>query len=44
MPSAEETEIPNLPHQHHVDIFFFDSQGEVHKEFAPEGKSKCRIL
>ena len=37
-PSAEETEIPKVPHQDHVDNFF-DSQGIVHKEFVPEGKT-----
>jgi len=36
--SAEETEIPKVPHQNHVDNFF-DSQGTVHKEFVPEGKT-----
>ena len=36
-PLAEETEIPKVPHQDHVDNFF-DSQGLVHKEFVPEGK------
>jgi len=35
----EETEIPKVPHQDHVDNFFFDSQGIVHKEFIPEGKT-----
>ena len=34
---AEETEIPKVPHQDHVDFFF--SQGVVHKEFVPEGKT-----
>jgi len=34
----EETEIPNVPHQGHVDIFF-NSQGEVHKEFVPEERT-----
>jgi len=38
IPSAEETEIPKVPHQDQVDIFF-DSQGVVHKEFVPEGKT-----
>jgi len=39
IPSAEETEIPKVPHQDHVDnFFFFNSQGIVHKEFVPEGK------
>jgi hypothetical protein len=38
IPSAEETEIPKAPHQDHVDNFF-DSQGVVHKEFVPEGKT-----
>jgi len=36
--SAEETEIPKVPHQEHIDKFF-DSQGVVHKEFVPEGKT-----
>jgi hypothetical protein len=35
---AEETEIPKVPHEDHVDNFFI-SQGIVHKEFAPEGKT-----
>jgi hypothetical protein len=35
---AEETEIPQVPHQDHVDNFF-DSQGVVHKEFVPEGQT-----
>jgi hypothetical protein len=35
---AEETEIPKVPHEDHVDNFF-SSQGIVHKEFAPEGKT-----
>jgi len=35
---AEETEIPKVPHQDHVDNFF-DSQGVVHKEFVPVGKT-----
>jgi hypothetical protein len=35
---AEEAEIPKFPHQDHVDNFF-DSQGLVHKEFVPEGKT-----
>jgi len=38
IPSAEEHEIPKVPHQDHVDIFFY-SQGLVHKEFVPEGKT-----
>jgi hypothetical protein len=38
IPSAEEIEIPEVPHQDHVDNFF-DSQGVVHKEFVPEGKT-----
>ena len=37
IPSAEETEIPKVPHQDRVDNFF-NSQGVVHKEFAPEEK------
>ena len=37
-PPAEETEIPKVPHQDHVDKFF-DSQGVVNKEFVPEGKT-----
>ena len=36
-PATEETEIPKVPHQDHVDIFF-RSQGVVHKEFLPGGK------
>jgi hypothetical protein len=39
IPSAEATEIQKVPHQDHVDIFVFDSQGVVHKEFVPEGKT-----
>jgi len=35
---AEETEIPKVPHQDHVDNIF-NSQGIVHKEFVPEGKT-----
>jgi hypothetical protein len=35
---AEETEIPKVPHQDHVDNFF-NSQGIVHKKFLPEGKT-----
>ena len=38
IPLAEETEIPKVPHQDHADNFF-DSQGIVHKEFIPEGKT-----
>jgi hypothetical protein len=38
IPSAEGTEIPKVPHQDQVDNFF-DSQGVVHKEFVPEGKT-----
>ena len=38
IPSAEETEIPKVPHQDHVDNFF-NSQGIVHKEFISEGKT-----
>jgi len=34
---TEETEIPKVPHQDHVDNSF-PSQGIVHKEFIPEGK------
>ena len=37
MPLAEETVIPKVPHQDHVDSFI-DSQGIVLKEFVPEGK------
>jgi len=36
--SAEETEIPNVPHQDHVDNFF-DSQKVMHKEFVQERKT-----
>jgi hypothetical protein len=36
--SAEETEIPKVPHQDHVDNSF-DSEGVVYKEFIPEGKT-----
>ena len=39
IPSAEETEIPKVPLQDHVDNFFFNSQGVVDKEFIPEGKT-----
>jgi len=38
IPSAEETEIPKVPHQDNVDNFF-DCQGVVHKEFVPEEKT-----
>jgi len=38
IPSTEETEIPKVPHQDHVDNFF-DSRGVVHKQFVPEGKT-----
>jgi len=38
IPSAEETEIPNAPHQEHVDNVL-DSQGVVHKEFVQERKT-----
>jgi hypothetical protein len=37
IPSVEDTEIPKVPRQDHVDNFF-DSPGGVHKEFVPEGK------
>jgi len=37
--SAEESEIPNVRHQDHVENFVFDSQGAVHKEFVPEEKT-----
>ena len=37
LPLTEETEIPKVPHQDHVDNSF-PSQGIVHKEFIPEGK------
>jgi len=37
IPSAEETDIPKVSHQDHVDSFF-DSQGVAHKEFVLEGK------
>jgi hypothetical protein len=36
---AEETEIPKVLHQERVDNFFFYSQGVVHKEYVPEGKT-----
>jgi hypothetical protein len=36
---AEKTEIPKVLHQDHVDHFISDSQGLVHKEFVPEGKT-----
>jgi hypothetical protein len=35
---AEESEILKVPHQDHVDKFF-DSQGIVHTELVPEGKT-----
>jgi len=38
IPSAEETEIPQVPQQAML-IIFFDSQGLVHKEFVPQGKT-----
>jgi hypothetical protein len=37
IPSAEETEIPKVAHEDHVDNFF-GSQSVMHKEFVPEGK------
>jgi hypothetical protein len=36
--SAEENEIPKVPHQDHV-YNFFDSQGVAHKEFVPDEKT-----
>ena len=39
IPSADETEIPKVPHQEHVDNFF-DSHGVVHKEFVRERKKQ----
>jgi hypothetical protein len=39
IPLAEETKIPKVLHQDHVNNFFFDSQGIVHKEFTPERKT-----
>ena len=38
IPSAEQTEVPKVLHQDHVDKFF-NSQGRVHREFVPEGKT-----
>jgi hypothetical protein len=38
IPLAKETEIPKVPCQDHVDNFFY-SQGVMHKEFVPEGKT-----
>jgi hypothetical protein len=38
IPLAKETQIPKVLHQDHVDNFF-DSEGEVHKELVPEGKT-----
>ena len=38
IPSAEEPEIPKVPHQDHIDTFI-DSPTVVHKEFVPEGKT-----
>jgi len=38
IPSAAENEIPKFRNQDHVDKFF-DSQGIVHKESVPEGKT-----
>jgi len=35
--SADENEIPKVPHQDHVDNFY-ESQGVVHRESVPEGK------
>ena len=37
IPSAEETEIPEVPHQDHVNNFL-QLSSVVHKEFVPEGK------
>jgi len=39
IPSAEESEIPNVRCQDHVDNFVFDSQCIVHKEFISERKT-----
>ena len=39
----EETEIPKVPYQDHVDNFF-NSQGAVHKEFVPEGKTVNKVF
>jgi hypothetical protein len=36
---AEETKIVKAPHQNHVDNFF-NSQGVVHKELIPQGKTE----
>ena len=36
--TSPRPKIPKVPHQDHIDIFF-DSQGAVHKEFVPEGKT-----
>ena len=38
IPLREETEILKAPHQDSFDNFF-DSQGLVHKQFLPEGKT-----
>ena len=35
----QKKQIPKVPHQDHVDNYFFDSEGLVHKEFVPEGKT-----
>jgi hypothetical protein len=37
-PLRRKTEIPKVPHQDHVDNFFY-FQGIVHKEFVSEGKT-----
>jgi len=37
-PRLKKLTIPKVPHQDHVDNFF-NSQGIVHKEFVPEGKT-----
>ena len=39
IPSAEETEIPKVLRKDHIDFYFFESQGVVHKEFIPERKT-----
>jgi len=38
IPSAKDTEIPKVLHLEHVDNFF-NSQGIIHKEYVPKGKT-----
>jgi hypothetical protein len=44
IPSAEETEIPKVPHQNHVDNFFRLSRRSAQRIRTRGKNSKCRIL